>query len=142
MGILKKIRKYVTEKQYKTVLNGIFTSKLLYCITTWGAVWGLEDMDDDTRNQTATTKEDMRKLQVLQNKAIRLHKMQPRDTPTKIILDQSKEMSVHQLVAYHSAIQVYKTHRTWEPIYHYNRLFGHNSTDNHTRSTTKQESRT
>ena len=66
----------------------------------------------------------MRKLQVLQNKAVRLHKWTPRDTPTSTMLAQSREMSVHQLVAYHSALQVYKIQTTKKPAYHYNRLFG------------------
>ena len=141
VGMLKQVRKYMNKRQYKIIMNGIFTSKLLYCITTWGGIWGLEDMDETTRNHTATTKEDMRKLQVLQNKAVRLHMSMPRDTPTSTLLTQSRELSVHQLVAYHSALQVYKVYTTRQPTYHFNRFFGSNPQDLNTRSIANQESR-
>ena len=98
-------------------------------------------MDETTRNHTATTKEDMRKLQVLQNKAVRLHMSMPRDTPTSTLLTQSRELSVHQLVAYHSALQVYKVYTTRQPTYHFNRFFGSNPQDLNTRSIANQESR-
>ena len=48
-------------------------------------------MDESFRYHTATTKEDMRKLQVLQNKAMRLHKWMPRDTPTSTMLAQTTD---------------------------------------------------
>ena len=38
VGMLKQVRKYMNERQYKIIMNGIFTSKLLYCITTWGGI--------------------------------------------------------------------------------------------------------
>ena len=77
VGMLKRIRKYMNERQFKMILTGMFTSKLLYGITTWGGVWGLRSMDDSNRNSIAITKEDMRKLQVIQNKALRLNRWMP-----------------------------------------------------------------
>lgn len=123
VGMLKRIRKYMNERQFKMILTGMFTSKLLYGITTWGGVWGLRSMDDSNRNSIAITKEDMRKLQVIQNKALRLHRWMPRETPTCTLLSVSKELSVHQLVAYHTGVQAYKVNTTRQPTYHYNRLF-------------------
>ena len=141
VGMLKQVRRFMSDKQFKLVMNGLFTSKLLYCITTWGGIWGLEGLDEEDRKKIAITKEDMRKLQVLQNKALRIHKRLPRETPTTTLLTQSQELSVHQLVAYHSALQVYKVYTTQQPTYHYNRLFGHNHSTVKTRANTNQECR-
>ena len=49
------------------------------------------------------------------------------DTPVPTLLKVCNELSVHQLIAYHTVCQVYKIQRTKEPMYHYNRLFGDQS---------------
>ena len=41
IGMLRKMRNFVTGAIFKTVLNGIFNSKLIYGITVYGGVWGL-----------------------------------------------------------------------------------------------------
>ena len=140
IGILKQVRKFMTERQFRMVKNGMFTSKLLYCITTWGGIWGLEGLDVEVRKKVAIRKEDMRRLQVLQNRAMRIHKQMPRDTPTTTLLTQTQELSVHQLVAYHSGLQAYKVYTTQQPTYHYNRMFG-DGHSSRTRSDTNQDSR-
>ena len=84
----------------------------------------------------------MLKLQVLQNKALRIYKKVPRETPIRTLLAQSNSLSVHQLVAYHSAVQVYKVNTTKKPEYHYHRLFGENRVLlPRTRSDTNNDSR-
>ena len=40
IGMLRQVRRYVSDKTFKTFLNGMFTSKLIYGITIYGAVWG------------------------------------------------------------------------------------------------------
>ena len=81
-------------------------------------------MDEHNRNRVAITKEDMRKLQVIQNKALRLLKLMPRETPVSTLLSVNKELSVHQSVAYHTGVQMYKVSTTTrQPTYHYARLF-------------------
>ena len=106
VGMLRQIRKYVNNTVFKLILNGLFTSKLIYGITIYGGVWGLPGvLNEDPINSTSITKEDMRKLQVLQNSAIRLLLSKPRDTHVKTLLQESNQMSVHQLVAYHTASQ-------------------------------------
>ena len=87
-------------------------SKLIYCITVWGF---------------NLNKEELRKLQVLQNKILRLISGMDYDTPVPTLLKVCNELSVHQLIAYHTVCQVYKIQRTKEPMYHYNRLFGDQS---------------
>ena len=72
IGMLRKIRKFVTIPIFKNVLNGMFNSKLIYRITVYGGVWGLPGkLNDDPVKSTSISKEDMRKLQVLQNVALR-----------------------------------------------------------------------
>ena len=102
LGMLRQIRKYVGNATLKLIMNGLFTSKLIYGITIYGGVWGLPGiMNDDPVNSTSITKEDMRKLQVLQNTALRILLRKPRETPVISLLKESRQMSVHQLVAYH-----------------------------------------
>ena len=125
LGMLKKVRKYVTRGMFKLILNGLFTSKLIYGITVYGGVWGIPGiLNVDPVNSTSISKEDMRKLQVLQNQALRLLLNKPRETPVSSLLSEANQMSVHQLVAYHTACQTYKVYRNQEPVYHHRRLFG------------------
>ena len=123
--MLKQVRKHVSSQQrFRSLLNGIFTSKLIYGITVWGALWNLQgSYDEEKRNSISTTKEDMRRLQALQNSAMRILTKKPYDTPTVSLLQASSQLSVHQLVAYHSVVQVFKIKETQQPKYHYTRLF-------------------
>ena len=116
----------------------MFTSKLIYGITVWGAVWGIPgDLDQEKRRSISTTKEDMRKLQVLQNKALRLYLRKPYDTPTSDLLLLSNQLSVHQLVAYHSAVQVFKIRESQKPSYHFERLFARSQSSRYSSSSTE-----
>ena len=138
IGMLKQIRRYVSDQRFKLILNGLFTSKLIYGITVWGAVWGIPgDMDVEKRRSISTTKEDMRKLQVLQNKALRLYLRKPYDTPTSDLLLLSNQLSVHQLVAYHSAVQVFKIRESQKPSYHFERLFARSQSSRYSSSSTE-----
>ena len=78
-------------------------------------------MDNTTR--TSITKADMRRLQVLQNKTMRLETNVDYRTPTAELLLKTGKLSVHQMVAYTTAVQVYNISRNHEPRYHYDRLF-------------------
>ena len=68
------------------------------------------------------SKEDMRKLQVLQNKLMRLETGQDYETPTKDLLKSCNYLSVHQMVAYHSSLQIPKILSSQKPKYHANRI--------------------
>ena len=71
----------------------------------------------------------MRKLQVCQNKVLRLLTGKDYETPTSVLVSECNELSVHQLVAYHSACEVYKISKSKLPTYHYKRLFDENEDD-------------
>ena len=141
IGMLKQVRKYVSSAVFKMILNGLFNSKLIYGITVYGGVWGLPGiLNEDPINSTSISKEDMRKLQVLQNSALRLLYRKPRETPVSSLLREANQMSVHQLVAYHTASQTYKIYKNQEPAYHHMRLFGNTDVQT-TRSVTNLETR-
>ena len=106
------------------VVTGIFTSKLIYGITVWGGVWGLYEQENNVN--TSISKEAMRKLQVCQNKILRLLTGSDYETPTKVLLEKANQLSVHQLVAYHMACQLYRISKSQLPAYHFNRLFRKN----------------
>ena len=58
IGMLKQLSKSMSKPQLKTTCEGIFTSKLLYCLPLFSNVWGIKNMDDTERRFSALTKED------------------------------------------------------------------------------------
>ena len=107
MGILTKLSKVMGKQQFRNVCEGMFTSKLIYCIQLFGNVWGIPNLDMNNRRSVAFTKDDNRKLQVLQNKVLQLKTDLARDTPTTHLLGWTGDMSVHQLTAYHTLNMVH-----------------------------------
>ena len=84
-------------------------------------------MDEESRKSIMLTKEDMRKLQVLQNSVMRITTSSRYDTPTSELLQKSNQLSIHQLMGYHTATQVYNIKQNRFPLYHFRRLFGENN---------------
>ena len=95
------------------IANGLFTSLVNYCLPGFGNVWF---NGDDTKSMSFT-KEDCRKLQVLQNKVIRLKTVIPKTTPPSVLIQQSGDLSIQQLTAFHSLVMTYKITRTNKPDY-------------------------
>ena len=118
IGLLKQLRKLMKEDTFTMISNGLFNSPLIYCISVFGKVWGL-GVDETNRRSKSFTKKDCQRLQVLQNKVLKLRSRKPQDYPTAKLL---KELSVHQLVAYHTLLQVHKTVTTKKPKYLHDRL--------------------
>ena len=137
VGILKKLKKHLPPARLKVVYDSMFNSKMVYAMTVWGRVWQIPgSMDENiaTRTSSSLTKEDVRKLQVLQNKCLRIITNSDYKTPTSDLLHQTKSLSVHQQMAHLSLSQVYNIHRTQLPAYHYGRLFGNNQDEPRIRS--------
>ena len=88
----------------------------------WVGLWGLGGQGSEDVKPTIS-KLDMNRLQVLQNSAVRLLTRCDRRTPTSTLLDKAGVLSVHQLGAYHTALQLFKTYRSKKPLYHFNRFF-------------------
>ena len=125
-------------------MEGLFSSKLIYGITVWGRVWGIPGShDEEARASPTMTKDDIRKLQVLQNKCLRMLTNSDYSTPTAILLSNTGSLSVHQRIAQHTLTQVHTVFHERKPDYHYDRLFGHmNTTDDqpNTRASTQNNS--
>ena len=137
VGMLKKLRKYIPPIRLKTVMAGMFNSKLTYGITVWGRIWNIPGSLDEealVRTSPSLTKDDLRKLQVLQNKCLRIVTNSDYKTPTSVLLDKTKLLSVHQQMAQLSLSQVFNIYKTRLPAYHYNRIFSDANTDQRTRS--------
>ena len=71
VGMLRKIRNFFTNRNFSQIVGGILTSKLIYAMSLWEGLWDIPGTFD-TGTRTSTTKTDMRRLQVLQNKVMRL----------------------------------------------------------------------
>ena len=109
IGVLKQLEKLMPRNLLRNTCSGLFTSKLLYGIQLYSNVWGLSDMDESNRRFKAFTKEDSRRLQVLQNKILRIILKNPDcKTPTRELLNELAELSVHQLGALHTLQTVFE----------------------------------
>ena len=89
-------------ERFNTISQGLFYSKLIYCLQVIGNVWGLSANDKTNRRYTAFTKEDNRKLQTLQNQVLRLKTGLSRYTPNPTLLSASGDLSVQQLTAFYT----------------------------------------
>ena len=118
VGMLGKLNRYMSRDQFKLASEGIFTSCLLYCLPLYCNVWGLPSMDDAVRRFQAFTKDDCRKLQVLQNKVLRMKtKNFDLNVPTNVLLDSTGDLSVHQLGAHHTIVTAHRILITGQPQY-------------------------
>ena len=131
VGMMKKLKKWIPTHKLKTVMSGLFQSKLIYGITVWGNVWNIPgNLDVENRLSPSLTKEDLRRLQVLQNKCLRMMTNSDYKTPTQTLLQRTNMLSVHQLTAQLRLSQVYSIHQTGLPSYHYKRLFDYEEQPN------------
>ena len=125
VNMLKRLKKFLSTPRLKLVMEGMFSSKLIFGITVWGRVWDIPgSMDEESRTCPTMTKEDIRKLQVLHNKCLRLISNSDYQTPTATLLQRTGQLSVHQRIAHLSLSQVYSIYKTKNPIYHHKQLFG------------------
>ena len=122
LGILKKLKMFMLPQQFKATSNGMFGSKLSFGIEVFGNVWGLPSMDDEKRRFSGFTKDDNRRLQVLQNKLLRLKTNLDYKTPTEVLVKTCNELSVQQTTAYHTLTTVFKAVQFKKPFYLAQRL--------------------
>ena len=85
----------------KTIAEGIFHSVMVYCLPLYGG------MD----------KGDIMSLQIMQNKAARITSKMPPRCARDAMFDKLGWLTVNQLIAYHSAILVFKIRKAKEPEY-------------------------
>ena len=121
-GILSRISKYMPSDRFKLFCNGIFHSKISYCIQVFSHVWNLSTLDDETRRFYAFTKSDNKKLQILQNKTMRLKTHLPFHTTTETLCTASGDLSVQQLTAFSTLVSAQKSMFHKKPEYLARRL--------------------
>ena len=116
-GMLKKVAPLMKRSQLKSVIDGGFNAKLIYGIQLFCNTWGISPMDDTNRRYTAFGKDDLRRLQVLQNITLRLQTKLNKYTPTEQLLQASNALSVHQLGALHTITMTHKILNSQKPTY-------------------------
>ena len=112
----------MTKKRLNIFVNGIFYSKFSYCLPVFGHVFGLETYRDISSRYTSYTKEDNRKIQVLQNRVMKLQTGMRAGTPTTTLLKLTKSLSVQQMIAFQTLIMVHKVVYNSRPAYLADRL--------------------
>ena len=70
VGIIYKLSKQVSSDKLRCFIDGIFYSKINYCLSVYGNVFGLEAYKDKSTKYMNFTKKDNNKLQVLQNRVL------------------------------------------------------------------------
>ena len=106
INALKKISFSATFKTRKMIANGVVISRIIYVISLWG---GTNDYL-------------MKMLQVLQNRAARFVTKKDIFTSQKQLLLECGWMSVRQLAAFHSLVQIFKTLSDQKPVTLHNTL--------------------
>ena len=101
LGALDKFKNVVTPTVKKTIVEGIFTSVLSYCIPLFGGC----------------DKGEMQSLQVMQIKAARIVTSLGIRTDRRELFATLDWMTVNQLVYYHSALSTYRIRKSSEPEY-------------------------
>ena len=114
-GMLKKVAPLMKRSQLKSVIDGVFNAKLIYGIQLFCNTWGIVPMDETNRKFSAFTKDDLRRLQVLQNVTLGLQTKMNRYTPTDQLLNASDALSVHQLGALHTLNMTFKVLHSGKP---------------------------
>ena len=115
--ILRRLSKFVNTSRLKLFAEGMFYSKLSYCLPVFGNVFGLDGHKDTTTRYSSFTKKDNRRLQVLQNSIMILLTGSPRGTPTTTLLKNTSSLSVQQLVASQTLVMEHKVIHTARPAY-------------------------
>ena len=80
-------------------------------------------LDNQVHSVTSISKEDMRKLQVLQCSVMRLQTGLDWYSSTEQLVTRANTLSVHQLVGYQTLLQTNKCRTTGEPSFMFKRLF-------------------
>ena len=101
MNALKKLSRNASFKTRLMVANATIMSTMVYMMPVWG---GTEDYI-------------IKAAQVIQNRAARLVTKLSWFTPQRILLNQTNWLSIRQLIAYHTILQLWRARKNKEPKY-------------------------
>ena len=126
VGMLSRLVNLVPKERFKSLVHGLFFSKLRYGLALMGNVRGTEPMflslqETNTRHNSFT-KANLNALQILENKILRLLTGGNYDTPIKDMLEDSNLLSVNQLIAFSIITTVFKVQKSNKPVYLAKRL--------------------
>ena len=127
LGILRRISAVASKKKMRMIAQGLFYSKLSYCLPLFSNTWGLDHYKVGGSRYAAFTKEDIRKLQVIQNQVARLtvnkSDLKGRmNLPTQELMNLSGDLSIHQLGVLRTVTLAKKIMLTQKPSYLSKRL--------------------
>ena len=117
LGMLKQLSKHMSKEKLSYFSNGMFYSKLNYCLPVFGNIFGMETYKEENRRYFSFTIKDNNTLQVLQNKLNKILLDAEYNTPTEDLLNQTGSLSIHQMIAYHTAVSTYKIVQSGKPSY-------------------------
>ena len=100
---LLKLRNCVPFPQLRMISQGLFDSVMVYCLPLYGGCG----------------KGDLEALQVLQNKAAQIVTRSPPRSRRIPMFEKLDWLSVNQLIAYHTLIQIFKIRHSRQPEYLY-----------------------
>ena len=100
---LLKLRNCVPFPQLRMISQGLFDSVMVYCLPLYGGCG----------------KGDLEALQVLQNKAAQIVTRSPPRSKRIPMFEKLDWLSVNQLIAYHTLIQIFKIRNSRQPEYLY-----------------------
>ena len=124
---MKLLSKFMTREKLQYFANGIFYSKLTYCLAVFGNVFNLDKFKEKDSRHTSFTKNDNHRLQVLQNRLNRLLVNADYKTPTAELLTATGSLSIQQLIAYQTAVMAYKISQSKKPHYLHQKLITNKS---------------
>ena len=125
LGMLKYLARTTSRNKMRSLVPGLFLSKLRYGIALTSSVWGLVKYGEQENQHQSITKLDMYRLQTAHTQAARLlcpSENKNQYTPTKDILNEAGWLSVHQLVAQVILTLVIRILNTRKPKYLADRL--------------------
>ena len=117
LGMLKQLSKHMSKEKLSYFSNGMFYSKLNYCLPVFGNIFGMETYKEENRRFFSFTIKDNNTLQVLQNKLNKILLDAEYNTPTEDLLNQTGSLSILQMIAYHTAVSTYKIVQSGKPSY-------------------------
>ena len=98
IGVMKQLSKYMNKEKLMLFASGIFYSKLSYCLSVFGNVFGLEHYREENTRYTSYSKKDNNRLQILQNKLNRLLLRADYKTSTAELLQGTGSLSIQQMI--------------------------------------------
>ena len=109
--------KQISGEKLKMFSEGIFFSRINYCLPVYGNVFGLEKYKDTGSRYVNFTTRDNNRLQTLQNKVNRILTNSRQGTSTSDLLKRTNSLSIQQMIAYQTLITTFKILKTSKPAY-------------------------